>query len=408
VSTGALTGIRVLDLGRLLAAPTAAQVLGDLGADVIKVERPGSGDMARFAGPSFLTDDQGQAGQSSLFISANRNKRSVTVSLSDPDGQAIVRALAARSDVLIENFVPGTMRRYGLGYESLRGDCPQLVYCSVTGFGQDGPGASRPGYDGILQAYSGLMSATGIADGEPGAGPLRIGPSTIDAATGVHAAAGIMAALLHRDRISGQGQYLDMSLLGTAIAVQAHWMTDYLISGQLPGRTGNGSHPVSRVYRCADGAVILQAGQDKDFRALCGVLGAPELAGDERFATAKARAAHAAELIAVLQQLFLKHSKQDLIAALQRAQVAGAPVQDYDEVFADPQVLELGMRAEVPHPHDSAATMPGVGSPFRLSATPPSYQRHPPALGEHTDEILRELLDYDDATISRLRAQGAI
>jgi crotonobetainyl-CoA:carnitine CoA-transferase CaiB-like acyl-CoA transferase len=252
------------------------------------------------------------------------------------------------------------------------------------------------------------MSATGIPDGEPGAGPMRIGPSTIDAATGAHAAAGILAALLHRDRVSGEGQYLNVSLLNTAIAIQAHWMTDYLISGRVPQRTGNGEGPAGRVYQCADGPIIIAAAQDRDFRALCGVLDAPELADDERFATVESRASHGAELIALLEPLFLQRQKADLTDALQRARIAGAPVQAYDEVFADPQVQHQGARVGVPYPHYATGTVAGVASPLRLSATPPRYERHPPMLGEHTDEILHELLDYDDATIKRLRDQRTI
>jgi crotonobetainyl-CoA:carnitine CoA-transferase CaiB-like acyl-CoA transferase len=405
--TGALAGVRVLDLGRLLAAPWAAQILGDLGADVIKVERPGGGDLARAVGPGFLGNGSGEgAGESSLYLSGNRNKRSITVDMRHPAGQKIIRDLAACSDVLVENFVPGTLARYRLDYPSLREVNPQLIYCSVTGYGQDGPSAARPGYDGILQANSGLMSATGLPDGEPGGGPMRIGPSTIDVATGANAVIGILAALWYRERVSHEGQYLDMSLLNTAIAAQSHMMTDYLMTGRLPRRTGNGGGPTSRVFLCQDGAVLISVRADDEFGRLCEILGAPELAGESRFATQAERVKCGAELISLLEPLFVVRKKAEIVNEMQQARIAGAVVHDYAEVFADPQVQYQGTKVEMDHPLSATGSVPGVASPIRLSETPVAYARRPPMLGEHTDEVLRELLHYDDVTIERLRREG--
>jgi crotonobetainyl-CoA:carnitine CoA-transferase CaiB-like acyl-CoA transferase len=409
VSGSALAGVRVLDLGRLLAAPWAAQMLGDLGADVIKIERPIGGDPSRIFGPAFVVDRDGQpTEESSLYLAANRNKRSVTVDIAAPAGQAIVRELAAESDVLIENFLPGSLRRYGLDYESLHVINSRLIYCSVTGYGQDGPAADRPGYDGILQAYSGMMSVTGPASGEPGAGPMRIGASAIDVATGSHACAGILAALVHRERVGGEGQHLDISLMNTAIALQAHMMTDYLVGGNLPARLGNGSALRGRVYQCADGPMVFAANVAGEFERLCGALDAAGLLADERFATSAARGENAVELAAALDELLVTRKRDEVVHRLQRARLAAAPVYDYAETLADPQVRSQGVRVDLPHPRAAAGLAPGVASPIRLSDTPLSYDRHPPTRGEHTDEVLRELLRYDNETINRLHEQGVV
>jgi len=409
VTQGALSGIRVLDLGRLLAAPWAAQIMGDLGADVIKIERPNGGDLSRGNGPSFLINAAGDpTNDSSLFLSGNRNKRSITVDLSTSEGQEIIRGLAAKSDVLIENFIPGSLAKFGLDYESLRMVAPRLIYCSVTGYGQDGPGAVRPGYDSILQAYCGVMSVTGVPDGEPGAGPMKIGPSTIDVSTGAHAAAGILAALLHRELHSGQGQHLDISLLNTAIAAQTHFMTDYLISGRVPRRAGNGRGPTGRVYACLDGDIVVSAGKDSEFRDLCEILSAPELATDERFETGIARGQNSATLVGLLEPLFAQQKKGYIAQGLQRARIAGAVVHDYDEVFADEQVRHQGARVDMAHPSSASGSYASVANPIRMSDSPASYDRHPPTLSEHTNEVLREILEYDDQRLELLKSQRII
>lgn len=410
-SAGALAGIRVLDLGRVLAAPWATQILGDLGADVIKVERPGQGDIARLYGPASLPDDRGGATRETSFhLSANRNKRGVTINLASPEGQDLVRRLAAQSDVLVENYIPGTLARYGLDYASLRAVNPRLVYCSLTGYGQDGPLAGRPGFDGIFQAQSGLMSVTGAADDEPGGGPMKTGPSLVDIMTGYNAAIGILAALSHRDRVSGEGQHLDIALLDTAIAAQSHIMANYLISGETPARRGtqgNGGGP-AQVFRCADRDIYISVGGDANFVDLCAVLKRPDLAEDPRFDSMTGRWDNRRQLTEILDPLVAAWPAGALTDALGAANVPASTVNDYPAVFADEQVRHRAIKIAIAHPASASGTIETIASPIRLSASPCHYDRHPPMLGEHNQDVFGELLGLMPEDIRRLQESGAI
>lgn len=410
-STGALSGIRVLDLGRVLAAPWTTQILGDLGADVIKVERPDGGDMGRLYGPDTLIDANGRrTRESSFYLCANRNKRSITVDLSKPQGQELIRKLARKCDVLVENFIPGVMRRFGLDYPAIREINPRIVYCSITGYGQTGPYASRPGFDAVFQAHSGLMSVTGIPDDEPGGGPMKTGPSLIDVMTGYNAAIGILAALTHRERVSGKGQYLDIALLDTAVASQSHLLANYLVSGNLPhrrGNEGNGGGP-AQVFRCVDGHIYISAGNDHNYVDLCRVLGRPELSQDPRFVTLRDRWINREELTAILNQLVAPWHKRDLLKALVEANVPVSLVNNYEEVFEDEHVHHRMLRIDMPHPLSPTGVVPGIANPVRLSQTPPRYDLHPPLLGEHTHSVLTELLGMRESEIDELRRTHAI
>ena len=407
---GALAGVRVLDLGRVLAAPWATQILGDMGAEVIKIERPGGGDMGRLYGPGFLIDAEGRRTQeSSFYLCANRNKKSVTVDLASADGQQIIKDLASQCDVLVENFVAGTMERLGLDYPAIRAINPGIIYCSVTGYGQDGPYADRPGFDAVFQAHAGMMSVTGIPDGLPGAGPMKTGPSLIDVMTGYNAAVGIMAALLHRER-SGEGQHIDVALLDTAVACQSHLMSNYLVSGQLPerrGTEGNGGGP-AQVFKCRDGEIYISAGNDHNFVDLCGVLGAPELGRDPRFVTVQDRYVHRAELVPLMAGLVERWERFRLMDALVEAKVACSVVNSYADVEDDPQVRHREVFIDMPHPLSPTGVVRGVANPVRLSRTPVRYERHPPLLGEHNDEVLRDLLEFDADTLADYRARRVI
>jgi len=408
---GALSGIRVLDLGRVLAAPWATQILGDMGAEVIKVERPQGGDMGRLYGPDFLMDAQGRkTRESSFYLCANRNKKSVTVDLSSAEGQQIIKDLAAQCDVFVENFIAGTTERFGLDYASIRAINPRIIYCSVTGYGQDGPYASRPGFDAVFQAHGGMMSVTGIPDGMPGAGPMKTGPSLMDVMTGYNAAVGILAALLHRDRVSGEGQYIDVALLDTAVACQSHLMSNYLISGRVPerrGNEGNGGGP-AQVFKCRDGEIYISAGNNHNFVDLCRVLGAPELGHDPRFVDLHDRYLHRSELTGLLSDLVLQWDRRPLMDALVEAHVACSVVNDYADVFDDPQVRHRGILIDMPHPLSPTGSVPGIANPVRLSDTPVRYDRHPPLLGEHNDEVLHDMLGMNGMEIAALRARRVI
>lgn len=407
----ALLGIRVLDLGRVLAAPWATQILGDFGAEIIKVERPDGGDMGRQYGPDFLIDAEGnRTRESSFYLCANRNKRSLTVDLSKEQGREIIRELARRSDVLVENFIPGTMERFELDYARLSKLNPGLIYCSVTGYGQTGPLRERPGFDAVFQAHAGMMSITGVPDGKPGAGPMKTGPSLMDIMTGYNAAIGILTALMHRERNGGAGQYIDVALLDTAIAAQSHVMSNYLISGRLPtrrGNEGNGGGP-AQVFECTDGHIYISAGNNHHFHQLCAVLGDAELAHDERFLDLGRRFLNRAALTARLNELVAPWGKFALLDALVAAGVPCSVVNNYEEVFADPQVVERGIRVEMAHPLAAGGVTQVVANPVRLSETPPSYEMHPPLLGEHSEAILSGLLGYTAAQIEDLRRQGVI
>lgn len=404
---GALDGVRVLDLGRVLAAPLAGQLLGDLGADVIKVERPGVGDDSRGYGPPFLPAPDGP-GIAGFYLSCNRNKRSVTIDHATPEGQALLRRLAAGCDVLIENFRPGVLAKYGLDYASLAADNPRLVYCSVTGFGQDGPYRDRPGYDGVFQAMSGMMSVSGLPDGVPGGGPMKVGVSMVDVLAGLYAGNAILAALRHRDAGGGTGQHIDLSLLDCGLAALSHYAQNYLVSGEVPARRGNGGYGgiPSQSFRCADAEIFLVAGTDRQFAALCGVLRRPELAADPRFSTVPARIAHRGELLAVLDAVFVTRPAAEWIAALEAADVPVGPVNTLAEVFDNPQIRHRGATTTVAHPRAGAIDL--LRNPIRLSRTPIDSYAPPPDLGGDTAEVLASVLGLTEREIADLRAGGVI
>lgn len=404
-----LEGIRVLDMSRILAGPLAAQALGDLGAEVIKVERPGRGDEARRWSPPFLKDREGRdTRESPMYLSANRNKRSVTIDIARPEGRELVRSLAARSDVLVENFKVGDLARHGLDYASIQAINPGIVYCSITGFGQDGPYAARPGYDSVFQAMSGLMSVTGLPDGVPGGGPMKTGPSIADFMAGQAATAAITAALFERERHGGEGRHVDISLLETTIASQSHYLATYLAAGDLPqrrGTEGNGGLP-SQAFPCADRDVIVICGSDAQFTQFCEALGRPDLATDERFRNNEARLAHRRELAETFAAVTRGWQAGDLLAALQLAGIPSAPINRYPEVFADPQVLHRGVVVEAEHP--LAGPVRFCASPLRYVGAAPRPPMAPPTLGQHTDDVLAQDLGLDEATIARLRGDGIV
>lgn len=405
---GPLKGIRVLDLTRVLAGPYATQTIADLGAEVIKVERPGAGDDTRGWGPPYVKDAAGRDTiETTYFAGTNRGKKSVTVDITRADGQELVRKLAARSDVFIENFKTGTMKRYGLGYEHLQKVREDIVYCSVTGFGQTGPYAGRPGYDPIAQALSGLMSVTGEPEAMPGTVPQRVGVAVIDLMTAHYAVIAITAALFHR-QTTGKGQSIDLSLLDVGVASMANIASAYLGAGVVAKRNG-GVHPSvmpSQVFRCSDGYVIVAAGNDGQFARLCETGGEPQLVRDLRFTENTARVRNREVLTALLDAMFEKHSVAWWNEKLAVTGVPCAPINDMAQVFEDPQVRHRGLKVAMP---DSAAgTAAFVASPLRLSDTPVEYNLPPPLLGQHTDEVLRELLNVDESEIGRLRASGVI
>ena len=386
-----LAGVRVLDLSRVLAGPWATQTLADLGAEVIKIERPGVGDDTRQWGPPFVRRADGGRGDAAYFMAANRGKASVELDIATPDGAETVRRLAATSDVLVENFKTGGLKKYGLDYAALAAINPRLVYCSITGFGQDGPDAARPGYDYMIQAMGGLMSITGQADGSPGAGPMRAGVAVIDLFTGMTAANAILAALLHA-RATGEGQHIDTALFDVAASVLANQAANWFVSGEAPGRTGN-SHPNLAPYQpfpCTDGSVVVAVGNDGQYRALCAALGAPALGEDPRFAVNAARLAHREDLTETLAALTARFSMRGLMAALEAAGVPCGPVNAIDQVFAEPQARHRGLTVSQPR-DDLSAPIRTVASPIRLSATPVAYDRPPPRLGQHTAEVLAAL-----------------
>ncbi|HHL4083220.1 MULTISPECIES: CaiB/BaiF CoA-transferase family protein [unclassified Burkholderia] len=405
---GALSHIRVLDLTRVLAGPWCAQTLADFGADVIKVERPGAGDDTRHWGPPYLKDADGaDTAEAAYYLAANRNKRSVTVDIATPEGQQIVRELAAQSDVVLENYKVGQLKKYGLDYDSLRAVKPDLVYCSVTGFGQTGPYAHRAGYDFIVQGIGGFMSITGERDGEPGGGPQKAGVAIADLATGLYSTIAVLAALAHRDR-TGEGQYIDMALLDVQVALLANMNTNFLASGKPPVRWGN-AHPnivPYQTFQTRDGWIIVAVGNDGQFRKFVEAGGRPGLADDERFATNPSRVRHRDTLVPILAEMVKARDKADWIGALEAAGVPCGPINDLDEVFDNEQVIARGMQVSLPHP--CGADVKLVRNPIRMSATPPDARTAPPLLGAQTEDVLRDMLGYDDVRIAALKAKQAI
>jgi crotonobetainyl-CoA:carnitine CoA-transferase CaiB-like acyl-CoA transferase len=404
----ALQGLKVLDLSRVLAGPWAGQLLADLGADVVKVERPGAGDDTRGWGPPWLKDAQGQdTTDAAYFFSANRNKRSVTIDIGLPEGQALVRRLALQADVVLENFKVGGLKQYGLDHASLCALNPRLIHCSITGFGQTGPYAARAGYDFLIQGMGGLMSVTGVPDGEPGAGPQKVGVALTDIMTGLYATIAVLAALAHRER-TGQGQHIDLALLDVQIACLANQTANHLIGGVVPRRMGN-AHPNIVPYQdfpTADGDMILAIGNDSQFAKFCAVAGRSEWAADARFATNAARVTNRAALIPLLRQATVMRSSAEWMSLLEAAGVPCGPINRLDQVFADPQVQARGLRIDLPHP--VAGSVPGVANPIRLSASPVSYRNAPPTLGQHSDEVLAQWLGLGQVELAGLRERGVI
>lgn len=385
---GPLSGVRVLDLSRVLAGPWATQTLADLGAEVIKIERPGAGDDTRHWGPPFTTKADGSKGDAAYFLCANRGKKSVELDIASPEGAAAVRELAKTCDVVVENFKTGGLRKYGLDHDSLLAINPRLVCCSITGFGQDGPDAHRAGYDYMIQAMGGLMSITGQPDGAPGAEPMKVGVAVVDLFTGLYASNAILAALLHA-RATGEGQHIDIALFDVQAAMLANQATNFFVSGKPPSRMGN-AHPNLAPYQpfpCTDGMVVIAVGNDAQFRALAGALGAPGLGEDPRFLTNALRIEHRAVLTAELSALTAGRTMQALMAALEAAGVPCGPVNTIDQVFAEPQAKHRGLEVKQARP-DLAAPVRTVASPIRMSRTPVAYDRPPPALGADTDEVL--------------------
>ncbi len=405
---GPLSHIRVLDLSRVLAGPWAGQNLADLGAEVIKVERPGQGDDTRRWGPPYLKDAAGRdTSEAAYYLSCNRGKKSIALDLATPEGQRLTRELAAKCDILLENYKVGGLARFGLGYDDLEASHPHLIYCSITGFGQTGPCRERAGYDLIAQGMGGLMSITGEPDGAPGGGPKRVGVAIADLFSGMYATIAVLGALARRER-TGRGQHIDLALLDCQVAMLANQAMNYLTSGRPPPRMGN-AHPNVVPYQpfaTADGQLIVAAGNDAQFAGLCAVIGRPELADDPDFATNAARIRNRERLLPMITERLKARTNREWQGALDAVGVPCGPINALDEVFADPQVRARGMRFELDHP--LAGRVPMVASPMRFSDTPLEYHAPPPLLGEHTDDVLGELLGLDAGEIARLREGGVI
>ncbi len=403
--SGALEDIRVFDLSRILAGPACTQILGDLGAEVIKVERPGVGDDTRKWGPPYLKDADGrETTESAYYLAINRNKRSITLDITKPEGQELALRLIEHCDVLIENFKVGDLARRGLGYEQLRERFPRLIYCSITGFGQTGPYKNRPGYDYMAQAMGGIMSVTGDADGSP----MKVGVGIADIMTGMYATSAILAAIHHRT-VTGKGQYIDMALLDSQVAWLSSSGQNYLTSREPVPRFGN-AHPnivPYQVFPSADGHVVIAAGNDAQFRRLCDFANLPELADDERFATNAARIRNRDALIPLIEDAVVRHPSAHWLEGLEGVKVPACPINTIAQVFADPQVRHRGMEIALTHPESAAAT-PLIASPIKMSDTPPEYRRAPPTLGQHTDEVLGEMLGLGADEVAALRDDGVV
>ena len=405
---GALSHIRVLDLTRVLAGPWCTQILADLGADVIKVERPAAGDESRHWGPPWLKDGQGaDTRDSSYYSSANRNKRSITIDISRPEGQALVRDLAVRSDVLAENYKVGDLGRYGLAYEDIRAINSGVVYCSITGYGQDGPYAQRPGYDFIFQGEGGLMSINGERDDRPGGGPMKVGIAVTDILTGLNATIAILAALEHRGR-SGRGQYIDMALLDTIVNFGANQIAGYFATGDIPRRWGN-AHPnlaPYQVFPTGDGHMIIGCGNQAQWRRFCAAIGRDALVDDARFRDMRDRNVNREALVAELERTLKQRPTSFWLAQLADADIPNGPINNYEQVFEHPQVGHRGLRVDLPSATGGVTAT--VANPIRLSETPVEYRRAPPTLGQHTAEVLAEVLRKTQAEIDALATSGVI
>ena len=403
---GALDGVRIFDLTRILAGPSCTQMLGDLGADVIKVERPGAGDDTRKWGPPYIRDAEGnETSESAYYLSANRNKRSVTIDIAAPQGQVLARRLIGQCDILVENFKTGDLARYGLSYDDLKREFPGLIYCSITGFGQTGPYAPYAGYDYLAQSMGGIMSLTGEPDGQP----MKVGVGIADLMCGMYASTAMLAALRHRDR-TGEGQQIDMALLDTQVAWLAYEAENYLLSGERPKRRGNG-HPnivPYQVFETSDGYLVLACGNNRQFREFCDMADALHLADDPRFATNDARARNRDELVPLVGDLMRRRTMHEWMEGLRARQVPCAPVNTVDQVFEDIQVKARGMKIEMSHPLAGAGAIPLIASPIEMSATPPEYRQAPPTLGQHTGEVLGELLEMGEEEIAALRKDGVV
>ncbi len=404
--SGPLDGIRVFDLTRILAGPTCTQILGDLGADVIKVEQPGKGDDTRNFAPPFIRDDKGaETGESAYFCSSNRNKRSITLDLANPEGQALAKKLIAKSDVLIENFKKGGLAKYGLGWEQLKKEFPRLVYCSITGFGQTGPYSSRPGYDVLIQAMGGFMSVTGEPDGPP----QKAGIPIADIMAGMYAAVAVNAALRHRE-VTGEGQYIDIGMLDTQAAMLSIMALNYLATGESPPRLGN-AHPNIVPYQgfaTADGNIVIAAANDGQYKRLCDFAGVPELAVDSRFKTNDQRVRNRGQLIPRLSEIIAAKPSKHWLEGLEKAGVSCGPINTIKQLFDDPHVKARGMELTMPHPATGKAPVKLVASPIRMSATNPDYRHAPPLLGQHTDEVLKQVLGMKPGDIAALRKKGVV
>jgi crotonobetainyl-CoA:carnitine CoA-transferase CaiB-like acyl-CoA transferase len=406
---GCLSHVRVLDLSRVFAGPWSGQMLADLGAEVIKVERPKTGDDSRRLGPPFLRDDEGrETSDTGFYLSANRNKKSITVDISQPAGQQVIRDLAKQCDVFIENYKVDDLARYGLDYESMKVVNDRLIYCSITAFGQTGPLRKLPGYDSIFQGMGGLMAVTGHPDDQPGGGPQKVGLIVSDLMAGMYASVAILAALNHRDAVSGKGQQIDLALLDTQVAALSHAGVGYLVSGDVPKRRGTvaPTGSPSQMFMCQDGPIMLVVGNDPQFARLAEVMGVPDLSTDPRFKTNRVRIEHRAALNEILMPIFRSRPKREWIEAIGGAGVPCGPVNELDEVFAEEQLKAREMVVPMPHPQRSQ--MPLIANPIRMSDTPVQYRLRPPALGEHTNQVLGDLLGYGEEQLAQLRVHDTI